>query len=53
MTDKNWCIGCGVCATVCSTEAISMILRPDKTKELPAKTVKELHQKILEEKRNI
>ena len=50
VVDSSWCIGCGVCATVCATDAVSMVLRPDRTKELPAKTVKELHQKILEEK---
>jgi len=53
IVDKEWCIGCGVCATVCATDAINMVMRPDKTKELPAKTVRELHKKILEEKCNI
>ncbi len=48
--DQEWCIGCGVCRTVCSSDAIKIVLRPDKAGRLPAATVTELHEKILEEK---
>ena len=48
--DEAWCIGCGVCATVCPADALHMKLRLDRTGTLPAATVKELHETILEEK---
>ena len=50
VVDNDWCIGCGVCSTVCATDAIEMKLRPDRTGQLPAATVSELHNKIMEEK---
>jgi len=50
LVDEEWCIGCGVCATVCPTDAARMKIREDKTGELPATSPKELHQKILMEK---
>lgn len=49
--DSEWCIGCGVCATVCSTEAVVLKERKDKTDQRPAATFRELHHRILDEKK--
>lgn len=49
--DRDWCIGCGVCATVCPTNAVVLKAREDKIGVKPASTFRELHQRILEEKK--
>jgi ferredoxin len=48
--DQAWCIGCGVCATVCPSEAVILFRREDKLGDGPAATFTELHQKIQREK---
>jgi Fe-S-cluster-containing hydrogenase component 2 len=50
VVDLTWCIGCGVCAKRCPNEAIRMVLRPDRTGDLPANTFRELHKMILKER---
>ena len=50
VVDLDWCIGCGVCVKKCPTGAINMVLRSDRTGNLPAKTYKELHEIILSER---
>ncbi len=50
--DREWCIGCGVCATVCPTDAVVLNVREDKIGERPAATFRELHHKILDEKKS-
>jgi len=50
VVDLDWCIGCGVCSKKCPADAINMYIRPDRTGQLPAKTFRELHEKILVEK---
>ncbi len=50
--DREWCIGCGVCATVCPTNAVVLNVREDKIGEGPAGTFRELHHKILNEKKS-
>ena len=50
VVDLDWCIGCGVCVKKCPTGAINMVLRSDRTGNLPAKTFRELHEIILSER---
>jgi H+/Na+-translocating ferredoxin:NAD+ oxidoreductase subunit B len=51
VVDREWCIGCGVCATVCPTDAVILNVREDKVAERPAATFRELHLRILDEKK--
>jgi len=51
IVDQDWCIGCGVCATVCPTEAVVLKGREDQLGVKPAPTFRELHQRVLEEKK--
>ncbi len=51
VVDREWCIGCGVCATVCPTDAVVLHVREDKATERPAATFRELHLRILHEKK--
>ncbi|MGB6065991.1 MAG: 4Fe-4S binding protein [Desulfomonilaceae bacterium] len=50
--DREWCIGCGVCATVCPADAVILNVRDDRIMERPAATFRELHLRILEEKKS-
>lgn len=50
--DREWCIGCGVCATVCPTDAAVLNVREDMIAERPAATFRELHHKILDERKS-
>ena len=49
VVDKEWCIGCGVCATVCPADALKIVKRSDKSCDLPAAKVCDLHNIILKE----
>ena len=53
VVDEAWCIGCGVCAMQCPTGAVQIGIRPDKSGALPARTFRELHEKIKGEKGNL
>lgn len=48
--DLEWCIGCGVCGTVCPNEAVRIVLRPDRSGDLPAPNFRKLHETIRGEK---
>ena len=52
VVDGEWCIGCGVCATVCPSDAVVLNVREDRVDERPSATFRELHQKILKEKKS-
>ena len=52
VVDGEWCIGCGVCATVCPSDAVVLNVREDRVGESPAATFRELHEKILKEKKS-
>jgi H+/Na+-translocating ferredoxin:NAD+ oxidoreductase subunit B len=51
IVDREWCIGCGVCATVCPSDAVVLNVREEKSGETPAATFRDLHHKILDQKR--
>lgn len=48
VVDKDWCIGCGVCAVPCPVSAVRLVR---KSMAIPPKDFKELHQQILKERR--
>jgi Fe-S-cluster-containing hydrogenase component 2 len=48
VVDKEWCIGCGVCAVPCSFGAVKLVR---KSAAIPPKDFKELHQQILRERK--
>jgi len=50
IVDEDWCIGCGVCANACPNEAVKIVMRPDKTDQIPVANTKELHEIIWKEK---
>ena len=50
VVDQEWCIGCGVCATFCPADALKIVARSDKSCNLPAARVCELHDLILKER---
>jgi ferredoxin len=50
VVDEEWCIGCGVCSMVCGTGAVRIVLRPDRSGQLPASSFQELHEMIRKQK---
>ena len=48
VVDKEWCIGCGVCAIPCPASAVKLVRRSDA---IPPKDFEELHYEILKERK--
>ena len=46
MADKEWCIGCGVCAVPCPSGAVKLVRR---SSAVPPKDFRTLHEQILKE----
>ena len=46
--DRTKCLGCGLCASDCPTDAISLVLRPDR--EEPFDRVAEMAREVLKRK---
>jgi ferredoxin len=46
--DRNKCLGCGLCASDCPTDAIKLVLRPDR--EEPFDGIAEMGIEILKGK---
>jgi Fe-S-cluster-containing hydrogenase component 2 len=47
--DREWCIGCGVCAVPCPASAVILVRKSDA---MPPKNFKTLHTRILKERKN-
>jgi Fe-S-cluster-containing hydrogenase component 2 len=48
MLDKEWCIGCGVCAVPSPTSAVKLVRKSDI---INPRDFKELHREILKERK--
>ena len=48
--NQEWCIGCNICVSACHTGAAKIWLRADRTGDLHAVRLKQLHQMILQNK---
>ncbi len=48
--NQDRCIGCGLCVTACSEDALSLVLKPEESRRMPVADGMELMTKTAEKR---